>query len=131
MTHPNLKSARFWIAEIYLLLSVLAYWIMTGTLLNPIAFCLILTISAIAFWKNAIYASVIALLFLLLNLYMVLAMISELNEFREFNDKALQLLLFGSVYLGTNIAISIWMFVKWTSRLPMNNKDQQHSNAPY
>ena len=111
------KQLSPWIPEIYILLSVIFYWGMTGALLNPIAFALVAILATFLWLQNRSMGIVIASVFLLLNLYMILAMISELNEFSTFNSKALQLLLFGSFYLGLNIFLSVKMLIKWTGKI--------------
>jgi hypothetical protein len=113
----TLRLLRHWVAEIYMLMSVVYYWVMTGTILNPIAASLLLILATLIVLKNRVLGLVIAVVFLLLNLYMVLALISEFNEFETFNERARELILFGSLYLGTNITISIVMLVKW-GRVP-------------
>jgi hypothetical protein len=113
----TLRLLRHWVAEIYMLMSVVYYWVMTGTILNPIAASLLLILATLIVLKNRVLGMVIAIVFLLLNFYMVLALISEFNEFETFNERARELILFGSLYLGTNITISIVMLVKW-GRLP-------------
>lgn len=82
--------------------------------LNPIAISLVVVIGVILWLQNRPLGILFSSIFLLLNLYMILAMISELSEFPSFNAKALQLLLFGSTYFGINICMSIRMLLKWT-----------------
>jgi hypothetical protein len=113
MKFETIKHLRNWIPEICILLSVAWYWLMT-TLFNPIAIFLVLVLGIFLWLKNRSLGILISILFLLLNLYMVLALISELSEVSEFNRKALTLLFFGSVYLGLNIFFSIKMLIKWT-----------------
>lgn len=109
----NVRFLRPWIAECYLILSVLYYWFMTGTILNPIAIALLGILTGLIIWKNKALGVAIAIVFMFLNLYMILAMISELNEFETFNRRAQELLIFGSLYFGTNIAVSIKLLIKW------------------
>lgn len=112
----NLKALRPWISELYLILSVTYYWIMTGTLFNPIAIALLLILVSLVVFKNNALGFSIGMILLLLNLYMILAMISELNEFETFNRKFYELLIFGTAYLGLNITVSVSMLLKWTNR---------------
>jgi hypothetical protein len=114
MNFNTVKRLRHWIPEAYLLFSVASYWLMTGTLFNPIAISLIVVLVIFLSIENRSLGIIISTLFLLLNLYMVLALISELSEFSTFNKKALTLLLFGSAYLGLNITFAIKMLIKWT-----------------
>ena len=109
----NVRFLRPWIAECYLILSVLYYWFMTGTILNLSAIALLGILTGLIIWKNKALGVAIAIVFMFLNLYMILAMISELNEFETFNRRAQELLIFGSLYFGTNIAVSIKLLIKW------------------
>jgi len=104
-----------WIPELYLFACAMYYWIAT-TLLNPIAIFLVAVLTIFILLKNRAMGIIISLLFLLLNLYMVLALISELSEFNTFNKNYLALLLIGSPFLGFNIFFSIKMLIKWTSK---------------
>jgi hypothetical protein len=113
----NIKQLKKWIPEIYLLVSVVAYWIMTGTLFNWIAILLLLVLTILLVLKNSLLGTAISLLLLILNLYMVLALISELTEFPSFNRDAQTMLLFGSTYFGLNIFLSIVMFIRWKKNL--------------
>jgi len=108
-----LKHLRCYHSELYFIASILYYWILTGTLLNPVAAVLLIILACLIIFKNRVLGICISALFLLLNIYMVLAMLSELNEFESFNARAKQLAIFGSLYLGLNIAFSISMLIKW------------------
>ena len=108
------KQLTHWAPEIYLFVSVIYYWIMS-TLLNPIPLFLIFILAILVLLKNRALGIIISTIFLLLNLYMVLALASELGEFPTFNKNALTMLLVGGVYLGLNIFFSIRMLIKWTS----------------
>jgi hypothetical protein len=109
----KIKDLKKWIPETYLIASVIYYWIMTGTLLNPFAIVLLTFLIMLIVLKNRTFGMVLSILFLVLNLYMVLALISELNEFPAFNKDAQILLLVGSIYLGVNILLSVFMLLKW------------------
>jgi hypothetical protein len=109
----NIKQLKKWIPEIYLIASVVVYWVMTGTLFNLIAILLLLVLAALIVIKNNLLGITISLVLLILNLYMVLALVSELMDFPSFNRDAQKMLLFGSTYFGLNIFLSITMFNKW------------------
>jgi hypothetical protein len=111
------KQLWQWIPEIYLILSVIYYWVMTGTFFNPIAITLLLVLTILIIRKAPTFGVIISILFLFLNLYMVLALVSELNEFHAFTNKARNMLLFGSAYLGLNIVLSIIMLRKWGGKI--------------
>lgn len=108
------KQLTHWAPEIYLFVSVIYYWIMSS-LLNPIPLFFICVLTILILLKNRALGIIISTIFLLFNLYMVLALASELGEVSTFNKNALILLLVGGVYLGLNIFFSIRMLIKWTA----------------
>ena len=110
------SKAKEWIGESYLIFSVLFYWLVEGRVVNGLAICLFLTLITLMVSRTAILGLIISFLFLLLNLYMVLAMLDELHEFPTFNKAAAELLLGGTLYLGTNMFVSTYMLIKWTRK---------------
>lgn len=64
------------------------------------------------FYKNKISGLVISVLFLLINLLMLFALISELKEFSTFNNEAQQLLFGGLLIWLTNLLFGGLMFYK-------------------
>ena len=114
----KVKQFQKWIPEIYLIVSVFFYWVSTGNVFNPIAFFLLMPLAVLVIWKKEVLGIIISCLFLILSLYMVLALISELNEFPEFNRDARVMLLAGASWLGLNIILSIMMLIKWGKRPP-------------
>lgn len=109
----KIQQLKKWIPELYLLISATFYWVSTENLLNPIGFSLLVVLTALFLWKNEILGIIISFLFLILNLYMVLALIFELNEFPAFNQDALLMFLAGGIWLSLNIILSISMIKKW------------------
>lgn len=107
------KVNKKWFPELYLIASVIFYWVSAANLLNPVAFCLLAVLAILFIVKNEILGIIISLLFLILSLFMVLALISELNEFAVFNRDAKFMLLAGATWLGLNITLAIVMLVKW------------------
>ena len=101
------------IPELYMLLGILFYWVSTGTLLNPFAIVLLILIGWQLYAQKATTGIAIATIFLLLNLYMVLALISELSEFTTATSNFYELLIVGTLFLGANILASIFMFMKY------------------
>ncbi|RXF68688.1 hypothetical protein [Arcticibacter tournemirensis] len=116
----KIKQIQKWVPELYLIASVIFYWASTF-LLNPVAIILLLILALLIFIKSEILGVVISFLFLMLNLYMVLALISELNEFPAFNKDAKIMLLVGGGYLGLNITLSIAMLIKWGKKISSNH----------
>lgn len=117
----KLKQIRKWIPELYLLASAIFYWISTS-LLNPVAIFLVALLSALFTWKMKRLGVIVSLLFLILSLYMVLALLSELSEFPTFNTEAKLMLAVGGSWLGLNIILAFVMLIKW-------GKDQSCSSG--
>ena len=109
----NMKRFKNLIPEIYFLVSVTYYWIMTGTLFNPWAITLLSMLAILIWSKNLALGIVISSVVLALNLFLVLALISELKEFTEFDKNAMTMLAFGLGYIGLNIFMSIRMLIWW------------------
>ena len=107
------KQHIFLIPEIYLIGATLYYWFLTANVLNPVAIVLLLVLVYQIITKNSISGLIISALFILLNVYMVLALISELSEFQQTNNQYWQLLTIGSLFLGINILVSGVMFIKY------------------
>lgn len=113
------KNLKFLIPEIYLIVATLYYWTLTSNIFNPFAIVLVLILTYQIVSKNAITGLIIATVFLLLNLYLVLALLSELNDFNN-TDKDFRLLfIFGNLFIGLNICFSIIMLIKY---LKQNNQ---------
>ena len=108
------------ITECYLIVSVLFYWFFTGTIVNPIAIGLLIILGLQLVFQKPSSGISIASIFLVLNLFMVLALLSELAEFTEYTNNFYQLLIVGSLYLGLNIWVSSRMILKYT---------RQHSSS--
>jgi|26BtaG_2_1085354.scaffolds.fasta_scaffold08032_2 hypothetical protein len=114
------KDILFLSPEIYLIFATIYYWILSPNLFNPIAVVLLAILTYQIIYKNSSIGLVISSLFLVLNLYLVLALISELHEFTEVNDGFIKLILIGSIFLGLNIIVSIIMLIKY-----INIKDKK------
>lgn len=108
----NVKALLKWIPEIYLMASIIYYWIDTG-LFNPFAIAFFLSLSLLLYFKSKVMGIVVSSLFILINMYMVLALLSEFNEFPTFDHSAKNLLFFGLIYIGLNLTMGIIMFIKY------------------
>jgi len=106
--------------ELYLLAATFYYWFSTANLLNPFAIGLLLIISYQIVFKKITSGLIISLIFILLNLYMCLALISELIKFNEINKNFTNLLLFGSTFIGLNLIMGICMFLKYVNIKDLN-----------
>ena len=122
--HMNkIKRLLKWIPEIYLMFSVLYYWSGTGFLFNPIAFIFLFSLIFQCIMKYKVTGILISIFFVIINLYLVLALSSELlsmyNEIQTFDNAQKTLLFFGSIYMGLNITMGIMMFIKY---IKLNNQ---------
>src|SRR5690349_12483651 len=98
----KLKPPQKWIPELYLLASALFYWISTSIFLNPLAIVLVMVLSTLFIWKNTTLGVIVSLLFLLLSLYMILALMSEIAKFSTFTRNAKLMLGVAGTWLGLN-----------------------------
>ena len=104
------------IPELYLILAVLYYWLLTASLLNPVAIILLTVLVYQIITRKQILGIVIATVLILASSYLILALLSELSEFSEFNDDAKELAIFGFLYLGLNIGFGAIMLYQYTTR---------------
>ena len=124
MRFKSLKPILRLLPELYLILAVIYYWTLTSLILNPIAIVLLVVLVFQIFTEKKILGIIIANIFILLNCYMVLALLSELSEFSEFNDKAKELAIVGFLYLGFNIIVGSIMLIKYISK--RNTKKEKY-----
>jgi hypothetical protein len=101
------------IPEAYFTLSVLYYWAMAGTFLNPFAIALLAAIVLLLIFKNKTLGLLLSILSILVNLFLFAALMSEYREFHEPTAASRDLILYGSIYLGLNLLISIIMLAKY------------------
>ena len=102
--------------ELYLLGATIYYWILTSNLLNPIAIILLCALTYQMTAQKLTTGLIIASLFIVLNAYLVLALISELSEFSEPNKDWANVLIFGTLFLGFNLLMGTFMFWKYIKR---------------
>lgn len=108
----NAKVILKYIPEIYLMLLVIYYWIDTG-LFNPFAITFFLALSLLLYFRSKVMGITISVFFILVNMYMFLALLSEFHEFPTFNDAAKTLLFVGTAYIGANLIMGIVMLIKY------------------
>lgn len=101
------------IPELYLILAVLYYWSLTASLLNPVAIILLSVLVYQIITRKQILGIVIATVLILASGYLILALLSELSEFSEYNDDAKELAIFGFLYLGLNIGFGAIMLYRY------------------
>jgi maltodextrin utilization protein YvdJ len=108
--------------ESLLMGSVIFYWVSTANLLNPAAIVLVLVLGLQMVFKNRVVGLAIPIVLILASLFMVLALISELNEFPNFNADAQKMLLVGSTWLIATLCISGFMLFKYATLQPKRVK---------
>lgn len=109
----NVKQFITTYAEAYLILITLLYGYSPPISVAPIYVGLIAMLAFQIIVKNKQTGIVIASLFFLINVGMLLAVISEFNEFLTANAKAIQLLFVGSLLFGFNLLLSALMLSKY------------------
>lgn len=109
----DIKNFKSSIPELFLMASVTYYWTLTSNLLNPFAIVLLALLSYQILTKKPTLGLVIASVVILLTLFMVLALLSELSEFEVINQNYKNLFIFGSLYIGLNLILAGFMFFKY------------------
>ncbi len=105
---------KTFVPELFLIASVIYYWILTSNLLNPFAIGLLAILIYQIVSKKATLGLVISAVVMLLTLFMVLALISELSDFDDAaSENFNNLLIFGSLYLGLTLIMAGLMFFKY------------------
>jgi len=102
-------------ANAYLLLSIGYYWMETGVLFNPLAIALLVIIGLHLFVAKGLWKHLFPSLFILINLFMFLALFSEFSEFESLTSDALILLSVGTLYLGLNIVSAVVILVNYST----------------
>ncbi|MEG0916458.1 MAG: hypothetical protein RSF68_05560 [Myroides sp.] len=101
------------LVEYLLIIAVLFYWHGTSNLLNPVAIGLLAVLIFQIIFKNKVVGVLIPCVLMLLSMYMILALVSEVNEFESFNRDAQSLLFIGLAYFLGTIIISFLMIWKY------------------
>lgn len=110
---PNLSTIKKWLPETYFILSVFYYWSLTSSVVNPIAISLLLILALLLWSKNRILGTAIGIVLLVINLFLLLALASELREFPAAGKDFYTMLIFGLSYLGLNILVAVLLLMKW------------------
>jgi hypothetical protein len=111
-----LKKLMKFIPELYLIIASIIYWELAGHEINYIAITLIFILIVQLIVKNRFSGLFIGTVMILINLYMFLALISELREFPTFNENAYKLLIYGFLYIGTNLFMAALMIIKYRKK---------------
>lgn len=115
----NLKQRLLSLPEYLLIAAVIFYWVSTALVLNPVAIGLLVILILQLFLKNRIIGIVVPGLLIMASFYMLLALMSELNEFPVFNADARKLLLVGLSFFVSTILVSGVMLFKYASPKPV------------
>ena len=115
------KQILLALPEFLLIAAVIFYWISTGLIINPVAISLIVILILQIIFKNKILGLIIPSLLIITCLYMLMALISEFNEFPTFNADAKKLLFVGLSYLISTMIISITMIYKYSQTKSVNS----------
>ena len=108
-----LKNIKSFVPELFLVASVIYYWTLTSNLINPFAIGLLFILGYQMLTKKPTLGLIIASVVIVLTLFMVLALLSELSEFEVINQNYKNLFMFGSLYLGLNLILAGFMFYKY------------------
>ncbi len=98
--------------EVYFILSTIYYWVLTGTTINPVAIAFLALLIIQMTIRNKISGIIIATIFILINIYMFFALLSEFYEFPIINTDGKRLLIVGSIFLGLNLLMAVFMLIK-------------------
>lgn len=104
------------IPECYIIFVVLFTGYTPPFSLHPLAFIIAAMITLQLYFKNAITGIMLANLFAFINLYMILALLSEFSEFPTFNFAAAKLLFVGSLIILTNLVVVGLMYFNYLKR---------------
>lgn len=122
-----MKRLKPIIPELLLIVATLYYWSLTALAANWFAIALLGILVFLAIRQNGIVGIVFSLFLILVNLYLILALLSEFHEFPDVNSEAIKLLFVGSLFIGLNLLISSIMLVKYVKKL--SNHSRRISNT--
>jgi hypothetical protein len=109
----NFKRILLGFPEYYLVILAVLAGYKPPFFINPIAIGLIVILILQLIYKNKITRIVIAGFFIVINVYMLLALISEFSEFATLSADALQLLLGGLLLIILNLLVSAVMIFNY------------------
>ncbi len=119
------KSVSKWYPELFLIVSVIIYWGLSATLVNPVAILLLALLVTQLRFKNKIFGIVLSLVFMVLCMYMMLAIFSDIIDLDAFYPRGLLMIVFGVFYFGTTAYFAFTLLRKNNStmndRLPIGN----------
>ncbi len=105
----------FKLPEYYLIVFVILAGYMPPFYINPICVGIVGVLIFQIIFKNRILGILLGIIFFLVNLYFLGALLSEFNEFKEFNNSAKELLFVGLTIWIVNIILSLTMIYKYVT----------------
>lgn len=105
----------FKLPEYYLIVFVILAGYMPPFYINPICVGIVGVLIFQIIFKNRISGILLGIIFFLVNLYFLGALLSEFNEFKEFNNSAKELLFVGLTIWIVNIILSLTMIYKYVT----------------
>lgn len=119
------KSVSKWYPELFLIVSVIIYWALTATLVNPVAISLVVLLVAQLRFKSKTLGIALSFVFMLLSFYMMLAIFSDIVNLDFFYPRGLLKLGFGTLYFGATAYFAFILLRKNSTtvneRLPIGN----------
>lgn len=114
------KQIIIQLPEYYLVVLAIVAAVTLPFSLNPFAIGLAVVLTLQIIFKSKTFGLIIASLFLIANLFMLIALTTGLKEFPAFNPNAKQLLFGGLALFGFNLFVSGVMLVKYNikGRIP-------------
>ena len=109
-----MKSIFLKLPEYFLLILAFIAGYSPPLYMNPIFAGVIIVLILQIVFKNKILGLLLGVLFFLTNLYFLGALLSEFNEFSQFNFSAKQLLLVGLPIWILNMVLSVTMICKYS-----------------
>lgn len=109
-----MKKQFFKLPEYYLIILVILAGYSPPFYINPIFIGIIGILILQIIFKNRILGISLGIIFFLVNLFFLGALLSEFNEFTEFNNTAKQLLFVGLTIWIVNIIASITMVYNYS-----------------
>src|SRR5688572_28184669 len=121
----KIKASFLLVPEYFIVLSIIYYWYLTAIWYNFIAAGLLCLFVLQLLRPRRMLGFYISFVFLILNLYMVLALVSELGKSPSSEEGTTRLLVFGCTYLGLNILMSVLMLIRHCG-VQAGNVKQRH-----
>lgn len=108
-----MKILKLHLPELYLIGAIIFYYISAASIVNWFAIALLAVLAILVLTKNKALGVAIGFFWILISLYLVLAIISELSEFTSFNKDAMQLAVIGFLFVALNIVFSSILIFKY------------------